>query len=80
MSLADHFGVPKTERASGSIHIVGSGIIHHFDTSMCLFAGFQSAAIPPHFTALQRENAGEATALTRLSHVCVVTSGAQADS
>ena len=26
---------------------VGTGMIHHFDTSMCLFAGFQSAPKPP---------------------------------
>ena len=43
-ALRGWLGAPTHYPGQGDI---GTGMIHHFDTSMCLFAGFQSAAIPP---------------------------------
>ena len=59
---------------------VGTGVIHHHRAAEALFAGFYIITPHRHFTVLQRANAGEATALTRLPRVCVATSGAQAGS
>ena len=58
----------------------GIGMLHHHRAAEALFAGFYIITPHRHFTDLQRANAGEATALTRLPRVCVATSGAQAGS
>ena len=59
---------------------VETGMLHHHRAAEALFAGFYIITPHRHFTVLQRANAGEATALTRLPRVCVATSSAQAGS
>ena len=63
-----------------SEHNLCTIMMHHHSTAKALFAGFYIITPHRHFTILQRANAGEATALTRLPSVCVATSSAQAGS
>ena len=63
-----------------SEHNLCTYMLHHDSTAKALFAGFYIITPHRHFTVLQRANAGEATALTRLPRVCVATSSAQAGS